>query len=79
MEESILQTLKTETGIILSIPVSSVSPDVPLAELGYDSMSFVELMIAVEKKYKVRLFDAGLTAEDTRSLKSVASCIERLL
>lgn len=77
--ESITAFLVRETEIIFTGRPVKITPDAPLASLGYDSMSFVELMIAVEKKYGIKLIDQGLTSEDTRSLTALAERIKSLV
>ncbi|MCG8430240.1 MAG: acyl carrier protein [Candidatus Omnitrophica bacterium] len=50
--------------------------DAPLHEMGVDSMAFVELLVFIEKRFKVRLMDSGLKREDFYSIRSLAGRID---
>jgi acyl carrier protein len=67
--------LLAETGIILAENSTEITSSVPLADTGYDSMSFVSLLISVEKKYGIKLVEKGLNPEDMKTLKSLAERI----
>jgi acyl carrier protein len=60
----ILTFLIRETGIILSGKPQEISGDTPLASMGFDSLSFVELLISIEKKYNVKLIEVGMKPDD---------------
>ena len=74
----ILEFLVRETGIILSLPEGGVSHNAPLASLGFDSLSFVELLISIEKKFNIKLIEIGMKPEDMLSLETLAQCIQRV-
>ncbi len=74
---SVEESLKLEIASILSIDVSKVTLDEPLQALGMNSLSFVELLVRVEKVFKVNLMESGLTREDFQTIRSLASCIAR--
>ena len=44
-------------------------------ELGVDSLSFVELLVFIEKTFNIKLMESGLTREDFRTIHSLASSI----
>ncbi len=64
--------LVRELATVLATDEESITPQTPLASLGVDSIRFVEILIAVEKEYGVRLIEAGLTREDLRDVASLA-------
>lgn len=70
--EQILEVLIRETGIILSRPRGGVSAEAPLADLGYDSMSFIELLLSVEREFGVKLMEAEMKPEDMETLAKLA-------
>ncbi|MCK4389425.1 MAG: hypothetical protein KAV83_04205 [Desulfobacterales bacterium] len=72
------ETLIREVAAILSVDPSTIAPDVPLHELGVDSLSFVELLVVIEKTFDLNLMESGLTKEDFQSIRSLASCISRM-
>ena len=75
--EQILEVLIRETGIILSRPREEVSAEAPLAELGYDSMSFIELLLSVEREFGVKLIEAEMRPEDMETLERLARRIHQ--
>lgn len=62
---------------ILSIDSKKIKPEVPLHTLGVDSLSFVELLVFIEKEFKIKLMESGLLAEDFKTISSLASRISR--
>ena len=76
-EAGILEFLVRETGIILSGQKNEISEETPLASLGFDSLSFVELLIAIEKKFNLKLIEIGLKPDDMKTLGTLARCIHR--
>lgn len=67
--------LFAETGIILGEKSNGIKSSTPLAEVGYDSMSFVSLLISVEKKYGIKLVEKGLKPADMRTIRTLAKRI----
>jgi acyl carrier protein len=70
--------LVQEVAIMLNIPTSDISVDKPLHELGIDSLSFIELLVIIEKNFNVNLSESGITAEDFQSIRKLASHIEKI-
>jgi acyl carrier protein len=64
---------------ILSINASGLKPDVPLHTLGMDSLSFVELLVFIEKEFKIKLMESGMTRNDFHTIHSLAKCIGKAL
>jgi len=67
--------LAQEIATILSVDPSKVIKDVPLHEMGVDSLSFVELLVFIEKTFNIKLMESGLTREAFRTIHSLASSI----
>ncbi len=70
--------LAQEIATILSVDPSTVIKDVPLHEMGVDSLSFVELLVFIEKKFNIKLMESGLTREDFRTVRSLALSISKM-
>jgi len=77
-EKEIEELLIREIAVILATDPSGIAPDVSLPSLKIDSLSFVELLVAIERTFNLRLIEMGLTREDFQSVRSLASCIDRL-
>lgn len=70
--------LLRQLSIILSSPAAKIKAEVPLHELGVDSLSFVELLVFIEKEFKIKLMESGITREDFKTLRSLAECINKI-
>ena len=70
--------LAQEIATILSVDPLTVIKDVPLHELGIDSLSFVELLVFIEKIFNIKLLESGLTMENFRTIRSLASSISQM-
>jgi len=58
---------------------SAIRPDKPFHELGIDSLGFVEILVLVEKIFKLQLITSDLTKKDFETIHSLASFIKRML
>jgi len=74
---AIEQALAKEISIILGVEAVQVKTDAPLHSLGMDSMSFVELLVFIEKAFKINLMASGLKKEDFQTIASLAGKISR--
>lgn len=68
------------TGGIASITnqdASAIGPDTPFPELGIDSLGFVELLVFIEKTFKLPLIASDLTKKDFETVHALATYISR--
>jgi acyl carrier protein len=77
-ENEVRETLIAEIAAILTVEPSEISPEALLHDLGVDSLSFVELLVVIEKTFQLKLMETGLTREDFQTINSLASCISKL-
>lgn len=75
VEESLIQ----EVAAILSRDVGAIDPEIPLHEMGIDSLGFVELLVIMEKKYNIKLMESGLTKNDFKTIRSLSLKIKDLI
>jgi len=54
---------------------SAIAPDKPFHELGIDSLGFVEILVFIEKTFKLQLIASDLTRKDFESIRALASFI----
>jgi len=73
--EEIAELLADEVSIILGIPKEKVKGDVPLNDLGFDSLSFVEVLVAIENKCSILLMETELNKNDFRTIDALADRI----
>lgn len=75
IEEKLIEGLST----IMSMDKSSLSTDIPFKELGLDSLSFVEVLVFIEKTFKLNLVETDLTKNDFETINSLAAFISKKL
>ena len=73
IEESLIR----QVAAMLSVGAGKVKADAELHTLGVDSMSFVELLVFIEKEFKIALMESGMTKDDFRTIHSLAACISK--
>jgi acyl carrier protein len=73
------QALQNEIAVLLSKEPADLKPDQPLHTMGIDSMSFVEILLFIERTFNLRLIESGLSRQDFETIRSLALCIEREL
>jgi acyl carrier protein len=73
--ELIQRELCSEIQTIMSLGADSVTTQTHLPSLGMDSLRFVSLLLAIEKKFGVNLMKAGLKPDDTRTVPNLAAVI----
>jgi acyl carrier protein len=64
-----------QIAVILAIDSQKIKPEVPLHTLGVDSLSFVELLVFIEKEFQIKLMDSNLQAEDFKTIRSLCARI----
>ncbi len=74
----IAEVLTDEISIILGLGKEAIKADVPLHSLGFDSLSFVELLVVIEKKFQVTLIDTDLKKDDFKSIDALADKISKI-
>jgi len=79
LKKNIEQALLDEIATILSVDPATILPDIPFQDLGIDSLSFVELLVFIEKEFKLKLIESGLTQKDFASVNSLKKCIEKMV
>jgi len=75
IENKLIQTIAS----ITHQEMNAVMPDKPFHELGIDSLGFVEILVFIEKTFKLQLIASDLTKKDFETIHSLASFISRKL
>jgi len=76
-QEQVEDILALEVSSILGLDVDKAPVDEPLDALGMDSMAFVELLVAIEQRFEVKLMRTDMRREDLRSIRALATRICR--
>jgi acyl carrier protein len=75
IEDTLLQGISSVT----NKDMSAIAPDRPFHDLGIDSLGFVEILVFIEKTFKLQLISSDLTRKDFETVHSLASFISRKL
>lgn len=73
--QEIERTLIKGIGAITSQDEASIDPETPFPELGIDSLGFVEILVFIEKTFKLPLIASDLTRKDFETIRSLAAFI----
>jgi acyl carrier protein len=73
--EEIEDKLRQGIASITSREKSSIAMETPLHEMGIDSLSFVEILVFIEKTFNLRLIELDLTKKDLETVHALASFI----
>lgn len=76
-KDTIIIQLKERIAFLLEKDSGAISADQPLHEMGLDSIAFVDLLVFIEKQFKIALASSGLAQEDFKSLNCLAQRIAR--
>jgi len=76
-KDTIIIQLKERIAFLLDKDPAAISADQPLHEMGLDSIAFVDLLVFIEKQFKIALASSGLAQEDFKSLNCLAQRIAR--
>jgi acyl carrier protein len=75
--EEIEQELVQGISSILNRDASTIGTDKPFHELGVDSLGFIEVLVFIEKTFKLQLISSDLTKKDFETIHTLASFISR--
>ena len=73
--DEIEEKLRQGIASITSRDMSSLAVEIPLHEMGIDSLSFVEILVFIEKSFNLRLIELDLTKKDLETIRALASFI----
>ena len=71
--------LTQEIAAILGVKPEAIKPDAPLHSLGIDSMGFVEILVFIEKTFKLNLIESGLDRQHFSTIRALAACVSEKL
>lgn len=68
----IKKELTEEVAMILCQDARAISEDEPLHNMGLDSLSFVELLVSIEKIFNLTLINTNLSKEDFSTINALS-------
>ena len=67
--------LREEIADLLAVSIAEIGSDMPLHELGVDSLGLVELFVFIEKQFGIVLMESGVTQADLRTVATLSARI----
>jgi acyl carrier protein len=77
--QEIEQQLIKGIATITNKDAANIAPDRPFHELGIDSLGLVEILVYIEKNFKLQLIAADITKKDFESIRALAAHISKKL
>lgn len=77
--DNIVAQLREEIALVAGVASEEVNVELSLTDNGVNSLGFVELMLAIEQQFGVKLMDCGLSREDLSSITALAKKIIKLI
>jgi len=74
VEDKLIKRLSS----LLSVDPKKIKTSAQLHSLGVDSLGFVELLVFIEKEFKIKLIESGMNKEDFKTIRSLAKRILKL-
>lgn len=62
---------------IIEIDAAEISDTAPLAELGFDSLSYINFIVEVEMKYNIEVLDSDLFIENFSTVENIRDTLEK--
>ena len=75
----IKEKLTEQIALSIGEEPSNIKSDMPMHELGMDSLGLVELFVFIEKKFKIQLMESGISQEDIKKIDSLAESINKAI
>ncbi len=57
----------------------SITPETPFNEIGLDSMSIIEIVLFIERKFGIAISERDLIPDNLKSVQSLAECTFKCL
>lgn len=73
IEQQLIQGIAS----ITNQEAAAITPDKPFHELGVDSLGFIEILVFIEKTFKLQLIASDLTRKDFETIHALASFISQ--
>ena len=77
--QSIEDKLCQEVAVITSKDAGLIDATATLSTLGLDSLGLVEVFVAIERHYGLKLLEIGLDNEDLESIQTISKKVNELL
>jgi acyl carrier protein len=77
--QEIRQKLTEQIALSIGEEPSDITTDIPMHELGLDSLGLVELFVFIEKEFNIQLMESGISQEDIKTIDSLSQSVNNAI
>lgn len=72
------EEIKKIVSDVLECSVDTIGNNTILADLGLDSLKFVSMIVAIESKYNIEIFDSDLDFDKFKSVSVICETLKKI-
>ena len=69
--------IKSILSDILGCPTEEITDEIPLSDLGYDSLKFISTVVEIESKYGIEVLDSDLLPDNFKDVLSICETLKK--
>ena len=71
------EEIKSILSDILECPSEEITDEIPLSDLGYDSLKFISTVVEIESKYGIEVLDSDLLPDNFKDVSSICETLKK--
>ena len=71
------EEIKSILSDILECPADEITDEIPLSDLGYDSLKFISTLVEIESKYGIEVLDSDLLQDNFKDVLSICETLKK--
>lgn len=71
------EEIKSILSDILECPADEITDEIPLSDLGYDSLKFISTIVEIESKYGIEVLDSDLLQDNFKDVLSICETLKK--
>ena len=71
------EEIKSILSDILKCPADEITDEIPLSDLGYDSLKFISTVVEIESKYGIEVLDSDLLPDNFKDVSSICETLKK--
>ena len=71
------EEIKSILSDILECPADEITDEIPLSDLGYDSLKFISTIVEIESKYGIEMLDSDLLPDNFKDVLSICETLKK--
>ena len=71
------EEIKSILSDILGCQIEEITDEIPLSDLGYDSLKFINTVVEIESKYGIEVLDSDLSPDNFKDVSSICETLRK--